>query len=76
MGKTPLLKPREVAAFLEKQGFVEIRQRGSHKQYHHADGRCTTLPFHGGRDIAPPLLRQIARDIHMSIDDVVRHLSH
>jgi hypothetical protein len=33
MGKHPILKPREVAAILEKLGFVEARQRGSHKQY-------------------------------------------
>ncbi|PYS77160.1 MAG: hypothetical protein DMF66_10810, partial [Acidobacteria bacterium] len=63
MGKLPVLKAREVAAILEKLGFVEARQRGSHKQYRHADGRSTTVPFHSGRDISPVLLRQIARDI-------------
>lgn len=62
MGKLPVLKPREVAAILGKLGFVEVRQRGSHKQYRHADGRNTTLPFHSARDISPVLLRQIARD--------------
>ncbi|MDX6270687.1 MAG: hypothetical protein QOD28_1910 [Acidobacteriota bacterium] len=31
MGKYPVLKPREVAAILEKLGFNEARQRGSHK---------------------------------------------
>jgi len=40
-----------------------VRQRGSHRQYRHADGRCTTLPFHAGRDISPILMRQIARSI-------------
>jgi len=29
----PVLKPQEVMAILEKMGFVEVRQRGSHKQY-------------------------------------------
>ena len=48
MGKLPVLKPREVVAILEKLGFVEVRQRGSHKQYRHSDGRCTTVPFHAG----------------------------
>jgi len=46
MGKIPLLKPQEVAAILLQLGFQEIRQRGSHKQYRHADGRGTTVPFH------------------------------
>ena len=45
MAKPPVLKPREVAAILQQLGFVEIRQRGSHKQYRHADGRCTVLRF-------------------------------
>ncbi len=63
MGSLPILKPREVVARLERLGFVEVRQRGSHKQFRHPDGRQTTVPFHQGRDIAPPLLRQICRDI-------------
>ena len=72
MGKPPVLKPREVAAILEKLGFVEVRQRGSHKQYRHEDGRSTTLPFHAGRDLSPILLRQIARDIGLTIDEFLR----
>ena len=71
MPKPPVLKPREVVAILNKLGFIEVRQRGSHKQYRHADGRSTTVPFHGGRDISPVLLRQIARDIRMSIDEML-----
>ena len=60
MGKHPVLKPREVVSILESLGFKEIRQRGSHKQCQHPDGRCTTVPFHKGQDISPILLRQIA----------------
>lgn len=47
---------------------MEVRQRGSHKQFRHADGRATTVPFHSGRDISPSLLRVIARDIGMSAE--------
>ena len=71
MTKPPVLKPREVVALLERRGFREVRQRGSHKQFRHADGRVTTVPFHRGRDIAPTLLRQIARDIQLSIDELL-----
>jgi predicted RNA binding protein YcfA (HicA-like mRNA interferase family) len=73
MGKHPVLKPREVASILEKFGFVEARQRGSHKQYRHPDGRSTTVPFHGGRDISPILLRQIAKDIGLTIEEMLRN---
>ena len=65
MGSLPVLKPREVVARLERLGFVEVRQRGSHKQFRHPDGRMTTVPVHAGRDLAPPLLRQICRDIRV-----------
>jgi predicted RNA binding protein YcfA (HicA-like mRNA interferase family) len=71
VAKVPVLKPHEVVARLEKLGFVEVRQRGSHKQFRHADGRGTTVPFHRGQDISPVLLRRIARDIGISIDDFV-----
>jgi predicted RNA binding protein YcfA (HicA-like mRNA interferase family) len=71
MGDVPVLKPREVAGILERLGFVEVRQRGSHRQYRHADGRATTVPFHPGRDISPTLLRVIVRDIGMDVRDFV-----
>ena len=65
MGRIPPLKPREVEKLLLALGFLEIRQRGSHKQYRHPDGRGTTVPFHAGQDISPTLIRKIARDIKM-----------
>ena len=71
MGSLPVLKPHEVVSRLTKLGFVEVRQRGSHKQFRHPDGRGTTVPFHKGRDISPSLLRKIARDIGMSPEDFV-----
>jgi predicted RNA binding protein YcfA (HicA-like mRNA interferase family) len=74
MSKLPVLKPREVANILNKLGFAEVRQRGSHKQYRHPDGRCTTVPFHSGRDISPNLLRQIARDIRTTVEEMMTHL--
>jgi predicted RNA binding protein YcfA (HicA-like mRNA interferase family) len=61
VGSVPVLKPREVVARLQRLGFVEIRQRGSHKQFRHPDGRVSTVPMHAARDIAPSLLR--SRDI-------------
>jgi len=73
MGKHPVLRPREVVAILGKLGFVEARQRGSHKQYRHPDGRSTTVPFHGARDISPILLRQIAKDIGLTVEDMLQN---
>jgi predicted RNA binding protein YcfA (HicA-like mRNA interferase family) len=67
----PVLKPRQVVTLLLSHGFVEVRQRGSHKQFRHPDGRVTTVPFHPGRDISPSLVRKIAADVHMTLDEFV-----
>jgi len=72
MGKIPILKPREVVSKLLTLGFIEVRQRGSHKQFQHPDNRKTTVPFHPGKDISPILLRQIVKDIDMDLDDFLK----
>jgi predicted RNA binding protein YcfA (HicA-like mRNA interferase family) len=72
VGTLPTLNPREVVALLEGLGFAEVRQRGSHKQFRHPDGRGTTLPFHTGRDISPTLLRKIAKDIRLTAEQLVK----
>ena len=73
MGSIPVLKPGEVCRILETLNFVAVRQRGSHIQYRHPDGRATTVPMHKGRDVAPSLLRQIARDIGLTAQEFVSH---
>jgi len=73
VGHIPVLKPNEVIAILLKLGFIEVRQRGSHKQFRDTTGRCTTVPFHQGRDISPILLRQIAKDIGIPLDELLKH---
>jgi predicted RNA binding protein YcfA (HicA-like mRNA interferase family) len=69
VGNLPTLKPREVVAYLGRLGFAEVRQKGSHKQFRHPDGRGTTVPFHAGRDISPTLLRKIAKDVGLTPDE-------
>ena len=73
MGNVPVLKPAEVVAILRRLGFAEVRQRGSHKQFRNSAGRNTTVPFHSGRDIAPVLLRQIAKDIGLTVAEMLKH---
>lgn len=73
MGKAPVLKPREVIIILHNLGFVLARQRGSHKQFRHEDGRGTTVPDHQGRDVSPALLRQIASDIGLTIEELLQN---
>jgi predicted RNA binding protein YcfA (HicA-like mRNA interferase family) len=74
MSRVPVLKPREVIRALERLGFIEVRQRGAHRQFRHPDGRGTTVPFHSGRDIAPPLLRQIIKDIRVTLEEFLNNV--
>jgi predicted RNA binding protein YcfA (HicA-like mRNA interferase family) len=73
MGRIPPLRPHVVIDILRALGFDQVRQRGSHRQFRHPDGRATTVPDHGGREIAPALIRIIARDIGMSAEAFVAH---
>ena len=73
MPATPVLKPREVIGILHALGFRQVRQRGSHRQFRHRDGRATTVPVHGGRDISPVLLRRIARDAGLTVQEFVTY---
>ncbi len=71
MSQIPILKPQEVITILNRLGFIEVRQAGSHKQFRHSDGRGTTVPMHQGRDISPVLLRKIAKDIGLSPQEFI-----
>jgi len=73
MSPIPVLKPQEAISILARLGFEEVRQRGSHKRFRHRDGRATTVPVHGGRDLSPILLRGIARDIGLTVREFVAH---
>jgi predicted RNA binding protein YcfA (HicA-like mRNA interferase family) len=72
MTRPSVLKPKEVITLLKQLGFEEIRQHGSHKQLRHPDGRQTTVPVHAGRDLSPILLKQIAKDIGMTVEELLR----
>jgi len=73
MGTLPVLKSKDMIAILASLGFKEVRQRGSHKQFRHQDGRGTTVPVHPGRDISPILLRQILKDIGITAEEFFRN---
>jgi len=72
--KIPILSSKEVCKFLEKEGFVAIRQKGSHRFYRHIDGRTTTVPIHPGKSISRGLLRGILKEIKMGRDEFFRKL--
>ncbi len=66
----PSLTARQLIAILIKYGFALDRQSGSHAIYIHPDGRCTTVPVHGKRNLGRGLLRQIMKDAGLDTDDL------
>ena len=66
MSHLSIIDFKRMDALLHRLGFQNVRQRGSHVFYGHADGRTTTVPNHPGRDLARPLIREILREIRLS----------
>ena len=69
MSRLTIVDFRTMEKLLLRLDFVAIRQKGSHVFYRHADGRTTTVPNHGGRDLARPLIREILREIELTPDE-------
>lgn len=69
MSRLTIVDFRTMQKLLLRLGFVAVRQKGSHVFYRHADGRTTTVPNHGGRDLAKPLIREILREIELTPDE-------
>jgi predicted RNA binding protein YcfA (HicA-like mRNA interferase family) len=69
VSKLKLINAKTMEKLLLELGFEKIRQKGSHAFYRHEDGRTTTIPHHKARMLARPLIREILREIEITIDD-------
>ncbi len=67
MPKLPVLKSRQVIAALEKAGFRQVRQRGSHIQFKRGN-LLVTVPNHPG-DLNPQILRSILRQSQLTAEE-------
>ncbi len=66
MSKLSPISSRKLIQILEKLGFEDKRQKGSHIRMEHADGRRTSIPVHAGEKVGIGLLRKILRDTGLS----------
>lgn len=69
MPKLSPINATRLIKILFKQGFVKIRQSGSHARLEHPDGRKTSIPVHSGENVRVGLLRKILRDVNISRDE-------
>ena len=68
-------RAREIIRFLESLGFLQVRQRGSHKFFRHSDGRTATVPDHKGEDLGRGILAKILRDAGAKPSEFLQWLS-
>jgi len=70
MTSYPSMTFKKLISKIQKLGFQEIRQKGSHIRFVHPDGRKTTIPDHGDKDVPKGLLSKIIRyDLEMDLFD-------
>jgi predicted RNA binding protein YcfA (HicA-like mRNA interferase family) len=55
------MKPKDLIKMLLQEGFVLVRQRGSHAIFKHSDTRMVVVPIHN-RDIPNGTLSAILKD--------------
>jgi predicted RNA binding protein YcfA (HicA-like mRNA interferase family) len=63
------IKARKLIKIIEKLGFKEKRQKGSHIFFSHPDGKTTVIPMHPIKQIGIGLLRSILHDVAISPEE-------
>jgi predicted RNA binding protein YcfA (HicA-like mRNA interferase family) len=70
--RLPVVSGAVVVDALEKAGFEQISQRGSHVKLRSGDGKTAIVPLR--RELAPGTLRSVLRQAAMSVEDFSRYL--
>jgi len=72
MNRMPQINARELIAFLQRHGFTEDRQAGSHVTLWN-EGRhlSITIPIHGGCRLGRGLTVRILKDAGFTVEDFV-----
>jgi predicted RNA binding protein YcfA (HicA-like mRNA interferase family) len=67
----PVLKPEQVIKGLEGNGFVFVKQRGSHRKYKKG-GRSAIVPMH--YEVAKGTLRSILEQAGLALDELMKYI--
>lgn len=75
MPKLPILSGKKLLKALRKNGFIELRQRGSHVFVENPDNKVSTvIPVHKNEDLGKGILKSILSDLELSVEDLIRML--
>jgi predicted RNA binding protein YcfA (HicA-like mRNA interferase family) len=64
----PSARADEFRRAAAKLGFRRVRQEGSHERWIHDDGRSTTIPIHGGKEIGGSLFYRILKQLGVNLE--------
>lgn len=72
MLKLPALSGKQVIKKLEKLGYKNVRQKGSHirlRHFNQSEYKSITVPLH--KTIKPGLLNQIIKDAKLTLEEFI-----
>lgn len=73
MTRMPQVTALQLVKFLKAQGFVEIRQSGSHLTLWQSERQvAVTVPMHTGVDMGRGLALRILKDAGFSVEDYIK----
>lgn len=67
--RLPRVTAAQVIRVLEKIGFEQTRQSGSHKIFKNRAGRRVTVAYHSGDILHPKVLKSILADADLTVDE-------
>ncbi len=71
--KLAVVYPKDLIKVALKLGFVETRQKGSHKTFSHSNGKKLTIPFHSSKPLPPGLLNKILKqDLEITKEELTK----
>ena len=71
--RVPPLTPDQAIRLVQRLGFTQVRQSGSHKIFRNAQGVRLTIPYHKGKTLHPKIIKAMARDMGLTPEDLLAH---
>ena len=70
MPKLNTLSAKKMVKILLKLDFQKVRSKGSHHFFLNPNtNKTTTVPIHGNEDLGVGLLKEVLRDIDLSVEE-------
>ena len=70
----PRITADQAIRIVQQFGFIQTRQSGSHRIFRNSQGIRITIPYHKGKILHPKLVKVIAQDLRISIDEFLKLL--